>query len=179
MTETHYPEFPHPEFELRPVDGLLLESLWTLIQELAAFGKLPVPGNLELLKKWLLESPAAEALLIFSRDHSNTSKENPVGFLVFFQNFSTFNACPGLYLEDLYVRPEFRSGKIGTAVMQWLARVAVERDYARIDWEALEWNEKALNFYQKSPVNADLHQEWVHCRLEGTKIQQLAESRIF
>lgn len=179
MTQTNTPEFPHPDFETRPVDAVLMDSLWELIQELAAFGKLPVPGNQSQLKRWLLETPAAEAFLIFPAGGSKSIQKNPVGFLVFFQNFSTFNACPGLYLEDLYVRPEFRGSKIGTAVMQWLARIAVLRGYARIDWEALDWNVKALTFYQKTPVNADLHQEWVHCRLEGSKIQQLAEARIF
>ena len=174
-------EFPHPDYTVEPVSSLQIDVLWKLILELAEFGKLPTPGNFELLQDSILEKKAAEAFLIRTRSQAqgDRSRNDYIGFVVFFQNFSTFQALPGLYLEDLYVRPEYRGRKIGTAVMQWLARVAKSRGYARMDWEALNWNHKALNFYKSEPILATAHEEWVHCRLEGEEIGDLAEQKIF
>lgn len=172
-------EFPHPDFEVETVNPSQIDVLWKLILELAEFGKLPTPGNFELLKDSILEKKVAEAFLILNRVSEENSHADYVGFVVFFQNFSTFQALPGLYLEDLYVRPEYRGRKIGTAVMQWLARVAKSRGYARIDWEALNWNHKALSFYKSDPILSTVHGEWVHCRLEGEEIGTLAEKKLF
>jgi GNAT superfamily N-acetyltransferase len=172
-------EFPHPDYEIEPVNSSQIDVLWELILELAEFGKLQTPGNFELLKDSILVKEAAEAFLIRNRVSKKDSKTDYVGFVVFFQNFSTFQALPGLYLEDLYVRPEQRGQKIGSAVMQWLAQVAKSRGYARMDWEALNWNHKALSFYKSDPILATVHEEWVHCRLEGEEIGALAEKKIF
>lgn len=178
-------EFPHPDYEIEPVNSAQIDVLWELILELAEFEKLKTPGNFELLEDSILVKNAAEAFLIrnrVSKKDSGTETETEtdyVGFVVFFQNFSTFQALPGLYLEDLYVRPEQRGKKIGSAVMQWLAQVAKCRGYARMDWEALNWNQKALSFYKSDPILATVHEEWVHCRLEGEEIGALAEKKLF
>lgn len=176
-------EFPHPDYDVEPVNSSKIDALWKLILELAEFEKLPTPGNFELLQDSILEKKAAEAFLIRTRNQEpgerDRSRNDYIGFVVFFQNFSTFQALPGLYLEDLYVRPEYRGRKIGTAVMQWLACVAKSRGYARMDWEALNWNHKALNFYKSDPIMATVHEEWVHCRLEGEEISALAAKKLF
>ncbi len=175
-------EFPHPDYEIEPVNSSQIIVLWELILELAEFEKLQTPGNFELLADSILEKKAAEAFLIRTRNRAPgdlSRNDDYVGFVVFFQNFSTFQALPGLYLEDLYVRPEHRGRKIGSAVMQWLARVAKRRGYARMDWEALNWNHKALSFYKSDPILATVHEEWVHCRLEGEEIGALAEKKLF
>ena len=174
-------EFPHPDYLIERVNSLQIDVLWELILELAEFGKLPTPGSFKLLQNSILEKKAAEAFLIRNRNQEpgDQPRKHYVGFVVFFQNFSTFQALPGLYLEDLYVRSEYRGRKIGSAVMQWLAQLAKSRGYARIDWEALNWNQKALNFYKTDPIQASVHEEWVHCRLEGKGIDDLAEKKIF
>ncbi|HWO47005.1 MAG TPA: GNAT family N-acetyltransferase, partial [Solirubrobacterales bacterium] len=133
------------DVEIRPAAEADVPLLFDLILELASYEKLgeSVAGTAETLHRSLFERKAAEALLI------ETADGETVGYAIFFTNFSTFECRPGIWLEDVYVRPEHRRGGIGLAVMEYLARVAVEREYARLEWCALEWNEPALDFYAK------------------------------
>ncbi|MDT9012382.1 MAG: hypothetical protein RL671_16 [Pseudomonadota bacterium] len=100
----------------------------------------------------------------------------PQGFALFFHNFSTFEGKPGIYLEDLFVRPEARGSGLGKALLSHLAMLAVERDCARLEWSVLDWNSPAIGFYQK--LGARLMDEWTVMRVDGTALQQLgAEGR--
>jgi GNAT superfamily N-acetyltransferase len=88
----------------------------------------------------------------------------PAGFALFLENFSTFLGKPGLYLEDLFVQPDFRTRGIGTALMTRLIEIAKERNYGRVEWAVLDWNESAINFY-KEKIGATLLSPWRICRL--------------
>jgi len=87
-----------------------------------------------------------------------------VAFALFFENFSTFLGKPGLYLEDLFVQPEFRAKGVGTALMTRLIEIATERKYGRVEWAVLDWNETAIQFYTKK-IGAELMSSWRICRL--------------
>ena len=93
------------------------------------------------------------------------------GFALFFHNFSTFEGKPGIYLEDLFVRPDARGTGLGKALLSHLAMLAVERDCARLEWSVLDWNSPAIGFYQK--LGARLMDEWTVMRVDGTALQQL------
>ncbi|MEO0061513.1 MAG: hypothetical protein RLZZ08_73 [Pseudomonadota bacterium] len=99
----------------------------------------------------------------------------PQGFALFFHNFSTFEGRPGLYLEDLFVRPAARGQGVGKALLQHLAALAVERDCARFEWWVLDWNETAIGFYQS--IGARLMDEWTVMRVDGAALASLAGSR--
>lgn len=96
----------------------------------------------------------------------------PQGFALFFHNFSTFEGKPGVYLEDLFVRPEARGSGLGKALLAALARIAVERDCARLEWWVLDWNDPAIQFYKK--LGAKPMDEWTTFRVDGDALQQLA-----
>lgn len=97
----------------------------------------------------------------------------PVGFALFFQSYSTFLAKPGLYLEDLFVRPAARGKGVGGALMSALARIAVQRHYGRFEWSVLDWNEPALKFY--ATLGAKPQAEWTVQRLTGPALYTLAD----
>ena len=102
------------------------------------------------------------------------SAGKPVGFALFFHNFSTFKARPGIYLEDLYVRPEARGRGIGKQLLAYLARIAVERRCARLEWAVLDWNEPSIGFYRS--LGAVPMDEWTTFRLTGDALALLAGS---
>ena len=93
-----------------------------------------------------------------------------VAFALFFTNFSTFLAQPGLYLEDLYVKPEHRGRGLGRALLEHLGALAVERDYGRFEWSVLDWNEHAIRFYKG--MGATVMPEWRICRVTGEALQR-------
>lgn len=95
----------------------------------------------------------------------------PQGFALFFHNFSTFEGKPGVYLEDLFVRPEARGSGLGKALLARLAAIAVERDCARLEWSVLDWNAPAIGFYKK--LGARLMDEWTVMRVDGAALEQL------
>jgi GNAT superfamily N-acetyltransferase len=109
--------------------------------------------------------PAAEAVIAYADDEA-------AGFALFFQNFSTFEGKPGLYLEDLFVRPAWRHRGAGFALLRHLAAIAVERDYGRMEWSVLDWNELALEFYRR--IGAQPLDDWTIHRLAGEKLRTLA-----
>ena len=94
-----------------------------------------------------------------------------LGFALFFTNFSTFLAQPGLYLEDLYVRSDQRGRGIGKALLSRVGRIAGERDCGRFEWSVLDWNESAIRFYEK--MGATVMPDWRICRLTGDALQRL------
>ncbi|MEP7245231.1 MAG: GNAT family N-acetyltransferase [Gammaproteobacteria bacterium] len=96
----------------------------------------------------------------------------PVGFALFFHNFSTFLGLPGIYLEDLFVRPSARGKGVGQQLLGWLARETVQRGCGRLDWQVLDWNEPAINFYKS--LGATLMEEWNTFRLTGAALERVA-----
>ncbi|MBM3832134.1 MAG: GNAT family N-acetyltransferase [Verrucomicrobia bacterium] len=140
----------------------------SLIKELAAYERLSdeVVMTEELLRTSLFgKCPSAEVII-------GHYKETPVGFAVFFHNFSTFLGRRGLYLEDLFVRQEARGKGVGRALLLYLARLAKERQCGRFEWAVLDWNEPATNFYKSlgaTPMN-----EWTIFRLTGDALDRLA-----
>ena len=96
---------------------------------------------------------------------------SPVGFALFFHNFSTFLAQPGIYLEDLFVAPEHRGGGVGRALLKELARLAVERECGRLEWSVLDWNRDAIGFYER--LGARPNSEWTVYRLTGEALSAL------
>ena len=116
-----------------------------------------------------LFSPGATAsALICSNDHG------PVGFAVYFFNYSTWLGKNGLYLEDLYVAPEYRGTGAGFALLKHLAKIAVDNDCGRFEWSVLDWNEPAIRFYLS--IGAEPQDEWVGYRLTGKALEELANS---
>ena len=98
----------------------------------------------------------------------------PAGFALFFHNYSTFLARPGVYLEDLFVKPEFRGKGIGRSLLQYLAGVAVERNCGRLEWSVLDWNESAIGFYKS--LGAETLEDWTIFRVKGDALARLAGS---
>ena len=111
------------------------------------------------------DRPVIEAV-IASRD------DEPVGYALFFPTFSTFLGKRGLYLEDLYVRPEARGFGVGRALLEHLARIAVERGWGRFEWAVLDWNEPSIAFYKK--MGARAMDEWTIFRMTGQALKNLA-----
>lgn len=99
-----------------------------------------------------------------------------VGFALFFHNFSTFLGKPGIYLEDLFVRPESRGRGIGKRLLAWLAALALERGCARLDWAVLDWNEPSIGFYKG--LGAVALDDWMIMRLTGEALERLARGRL-
>ena len=96
----------------------------------------------------------------------------PQGFALFFHNFSTFEGRPGVYLEDLFVRPAARGSGLGKALLSRLAAIAVERDCARLEWSVLDWNEPSIGFYKA--LGARMMDEWTVMRVDGAALSTLA-----
>ncbi len=99
--------------------------------------------------------------------------EEPLGFALFFHNYSTFLAKPGIYLEDLFVRPEARGRGLGKRLLSWLAKTTVERDCGRLEWAVLDWNEPSIGFYKN--LGAMHKSEWQIFRLTGDALVALAD----
>lgn len=155
------------DVQIRPAEPADVELLFGLIVELATYEKAPeqVHGSPELLHRSLFEQKVAEGLVVEIGGEA-------VGYAFFFTTFSTWECRPGIWLEDVFVRPEHRRGGIGHAVLAHLARIAAQRGCARLDWCALEWNEPALNFYDK--LGATRLDEWLMLRLDGDGLERLA-----
>jgi GNAT superfamily N-acetyltransferase len=154
---------------IRPAQTTDVSTILHLIRALADYEKLShqVTGTEALLHQHLFgDRPCVEAVLAEVEDQA-------VGMGIFFTNFSTFLAKPGLYLEDVFVLPEYRGLGIGKAILNHLAKIAVERDYGRMEWSVLDWNETAIGFYQR--IGADVLPDWRICRVSGDRIQKLAE----
>ncbi|MET0498796.1 MAG: GNAT family N-acetyltransferase [Steroidobacteraceae bacterium] len=141
----------------------------TLIRELAAFERLldEAKATEEQLHEGLFGArPSAE--VIIARVGGEVA-----GFALFFHNFSTFVGKPGLYLEDLYVRQQFRGQGYGEAILRHLGRLALERGCGRFEWSVLDWNQRAIDFYKS--LGAQPMSEWTLFRLSGDSLARLGE----
>jgi len=145
-----------------------LATILDMIRALAEYEKRAhlVTATEEKLRETLFGiAPAAEVLLAHG-------EEEFAGFAVFFATYSTFLAQPGLYLEDLYVKPHLRGHGIGLALLQRLARIATERGCGRVEWSVLNWNQPSIEFYKK--LGAAPMDEWTKYRLAGEALDRLA-----
>jgi len=157
-------------FEIRPARIEDVPVILELIRELATYERAPdeVTATEEQLVDVLFgERPAAEVLLAFEG-------KSPVGFAVFFHNFSTWLGRRGLYLEDLFVKPEKRGKGYGRALLVDLAKIARDRGCGRMEWAVLDWNEPAIKFYHS--LGAKPMEEWTVFRLTHDGIARLAQS---
>jgi GNAT superfamily N-acetyltransferase len=152
----------------RPAQEADVELIYSLIVALAEYERAPeeVVGTPELLREWLFgDAPAAEALI-------GEVDGVPAGFALFHGTFSTWECRPGLWLEDLFVLPDFRRFGVGDRLLRSVAKIAVERGYTRLTWTALDWNEMALSFYRK--IGATVLDEWTNHRLTGATLEAVA-----
>lgn len=156
------------QLQIVPATEPDLPIILDLILALAEYEKLAheVVATEERLRETLFGSkPAAEVVLAYWEGEC-------AGFAVFFTTYSTFLAQPGLYLEDLYVKPHLRGKGIGFALLKHLAAVADERRYGRVEWSVLNWNEPSIQFYKK--LGAIPLDEWTKYRLSGEALRSLA-----
>ena len=157
-------------FAIRPATAADVPIILELIRALATYERAPndVTATEDGLSKVLFgEKPAAEVLLAFE-------DETAVGFAVFFHNFSTWLGRPGLYLEDLFVRPQDRGKGYGRALLIHLAKIARDRGCGRMEWAVLDWNESAIEFYRK--LGGKPMDEWTVFRLTRDGIAKLADA---
>src|SRR5436853_5438258 len=157
-------------FEIRSATPDDVPVILQLIQDLATYERAPndVTATEQGLVQVLFdEKPAAEVRLAFEQ-------EIPVGFAVFFHNFSTWLGRPGIYLEDLFIKPEHRGKGYGRALLVDLARIARDRGCGRMEWAVLDWNQPAIQFYRK--LGATPMEEWTVFRPTRDEIARLAET---
>jgi GNAT superfamily N-acetyltransferase len=163
-------------FTLRPAELDDVAPIVALIRELAEFEQLThlLQVTPERLRPHLFGlKPVAEAWVAeIPAEAATPGESRVVAFALFFTNFSTFLAQPGLYLEDLYVKPQHRGRGIGEALLSRLGRLAVERGYGRFEWTVLDWNGHAIRFYER--MGATLLPQWRVCRVTGDALQRFA-----
>ena len=142
--------------------------LLAFIRELAAYEKLSaeVTATEEQLRATLFGPRRFAEALLACADH------HPVGFAIFFHNYSTFLARPGLYLEDLYVQPAFRGRGLGKLLITTIARIAVERGCGRFEWTVLDWNKPSIEFYES--LGAEMKRDWRIMRVSGDSLEKMA-----
>ena len=160
-----------PQHTLRPAEPRDLDAIVALITELAEFERLThlldvTAGKLE--PHLFGDRPAAECVV------AEVAGE-VVAFALFFTNFSTFLAQPGLYLEDLYVRPAHRGAGVGKALLRHLGRLSLDRGCGRFEWSVLDWNANAIAFYQK--LGATVMPDWRICRVTGDALRTFGAER--
>ena len=156
-------------FRIDPATASDVPLILALIRELAEYEKLldAVVATEELIHEALFgDAPHAAAVVARAGDE-------PVGFALYFHTFSTFLARPGLYLEDLYVRPAHRGNGYGRRLLAHLARIAVDRGCGRFEWSVLDWNELAITSYRRA--GAVPMDEWTVWRLTGEPLRKLAD----
>lgn len=158
----------NPNFKLRFATVKDVSIILTFIKELAAYEKLTdeVTATEEMLKESLFSGRKNAEVII------GEYAGNPVAFALFFHNFSTFLGKNGIYLEDLYVKPDFRGQGFGKTMLAYLAKLAKERNCGRLEWWCLDWNSSALKFYKT--LGAEPMDDWTVQRVAGKALDKLA-----
>jgi GNAT superfamily N-acetyltransferase len=161
---------PTPEIRISPATPADVPIIHSLILELAAFERLlhEAKATEAQLRDGLFGSrPSAEVVIARRGDEA-------IGFALFFHNYSTFVGKPGLYLEDLYVRQQYRGQGCGEALLRHLAKLALERGCGRFEWSVLDWNQRAIDFYKA--LGAQPMAEWTIFRVSGDALTKLGSS---
>lgn len=157
-----------PNFEIRPAREQDVALILSFVKQLAEYERLThevVATEASLRESLFGDRCGPEALLA-------EYEGRPVGFAVFFQNYSTFLGRPGIYIEDIYVQPEFRGRGFGRAILAYLAKLAKERRCGRLEWAVLDWNEPAIEFYRG--LGAVPMDQWTVYRIAGDALDKLA-----
>lgn len=154
--------------EIRYAERKDIPLILEFIRGLAEYEKLldEVVATEELLEEWLFDKEKAEVIF-------GVVDGEEVGFALFFHNFSTFLGRAGIYLEDLFVKPEFRGNGYGKGLLKELARIAVERGCGRLEWWCLDWNKPSIDFYLS--LGAIPMDEWTTYRITGDTLKKMAE----
>jgi GNAT superfamily N-acetyltransferase len=144
------------------------ELILQCIKELAEYEKMSseVIASVKDIQETLFEKSYAEVVIC-------EYDGEPAGFCLFFHNYSTFLGKPGLYIEDLFVKEKFRGKGLGKTLLQFMAKIAVERNCGRLEWSCLDWNKPSIDFYFSQ--GADAMNEWTVYRVSGEKLKKLAE----
>ncbi len=161
-----------PAFRIDPATPDDVPLILSLIRELAQFERLlpeAVATADDLRRSLFGPRPFAEVIIGRMGDEA-------AGFALFFHNYSTFLGQPGIYLEDLYVRPTFRGRNCGKALLQHIAALAIERGCGRFEWSVLDWNQRAIDFYRK--LGAHPMNEWTMFRVTGEALTQLGSKTL-
>ncbi|KEF59168.1 acetyltransferase [Exophiala aquamarina CBS 119918] len=180
-------EVSTPTYRIRYATAGDVPSILALINELADYEHAldSVHATVESLTN-TLSFPDANSPTGFTPGYAKTllltlgstaSSEDVAGMALFFHNYSTWNAAPGIYLEDLFVRPAHRGAGFGTALIQALARECVRLGCQRLEWAVLKWNEPSIKFYQGPSVGATRMEEWVGMRVDGERLGALAAGK--
>ncbi|MBD3266361.1 GNAT family N-acetyltransferase [bacterium] len=154
---------------IRPAKREDCNAIYSLLMELAEYEHLRdtvTATEADICEALFGKKPVAESLIAYRG-------EEAVGVAVFYTTFSTFVGWPGMYLEDIYVKPEIRGKGIGKAFLNQLARIARQRNYGRMEWAVLNWNKPAIDFYKS--IGAEPLEEWTTYRMFGESIDRLAE----
>lgn len=156
------------DFKLKFAEEKDTGAILGFIKELAEYENMSneVLATEEILKNSLFNRKVAEAVI-------GEYKGEPIGFILFFHNCSTFMGKPGIYLEDLYIQPHMRGKGFGKVFLSFLAKLAVERDCARLEWSCLDWNEPSIKFYKS--LGAIPMDEWTVYRLHKESLNSLAD----
>jgi len=164
MFEVRYMEQMQFRFAEEKDVSLILQ----FIKDLAEYEHMldEVVATEELLTEWIFQKEKAEVIFVLEDG-------NEVGFALFFHNFSTFLGRAGIYLEDLYVKPEYRHKGYGKGLLKKLAQIAVERGCGRLEWWCLDWNQPSIDFYLS--LGAEPMEEWTVYRIAGDTLHKLAE----
>ncbi|MBR2496515.1 MAG: GNAT family N-acetyltransferase [Clostridia bacterium] len=154
--------------EIRFATETDVKTILEFIKELASYENLlgEVVATEELLTEWIFDKKKAEVLLL-------EVENKPVGFALFFHNFSTFLGKAGIYLEDLFVKKEYRGKGYGKALLKELAKIAVKRGCGRLEWSCLDWNKPSIDFYLS--LSAKPMDEWTIYRLQGQDLTNFAK----
>jgi len=159
---------PDPDVRIEPASPDDIPTILRMINGLAEYEKMAadVVATEDGLRNALFGAKVyAEVVIAFV-------ESEPIGFALYFHNFSTFRGAPGLYLEDLFVDPQWRGRGVGRRLMAHLAAIAVARRCHRMEWSVLDWNESAIAFYRRA--GARLLDDWRICRLTGDALRALA-----
>ncbi|MEA1897673.1 MAG: GNAT family N-acetyltransferase [Bacteroidota bacterium] len=157
------------EFTIKFAEEQDTAIILNFIKELAKYEKLlsEVSASKEILREQIFEKKYAEVLLA-------RLDGKVIGFALFFHNFSTFMGKSGIYLEDLFVLEAFRGKGYGKKILQFLAKLALERNCGRLEWSVLDWNQEAIDFYES--LGARMMNEWKVFRLTGVELKQLGNN---
>ena len=155
------------DFIIRFAEEKDINLILDFIKELADYEKLldEVVATEDILRQSLFVRKAAEVVIA-------EYKGEPIGFALFFHNFSTFLGKPGIYLEDLYIRPEMRGRGYGKTLLSFLAKLGLERNCGRFEWWCIDWNEPSIEFYKS--IGAETMDEWTVYRVHGNALTELA-----
>jgi GNAT superfamily N-acetyltransferase len=158
------------DVELRPATAADVPLLLAFIRSMAAFERLTVSATEESLRAALFgDAPAARTLLAFVEG-------KPIAYITYFFTFSTMLGKRGLWLEDLFIDPAFRSRGIGQALMAYLADIALKNQCGRFEWVVLDWNKSAIRFYER--LGATLLTDWRICRLDESQLAPVASKLV-